>query len=88
MDRAKLGAVIDPWGDISRKMISNARKMIDEVLCKEPEACFNSEDWMELMKGVRFEDEEKVGRAMAAILRGVKDAYAPLLHACCFHFLN
>ena len=78
----KLAAVIDPWGDISREMITSARKTIDEVLCKESDACFNSSEWMELMEadGVRFEDEEKVGWAMAAVLRGVKDAYAPSLY--------
>ena len=76
----KLGAVIDPWGDISREMISSARKTIDGVLCKESDACFNGAKWMELMKadGVRFEDAEKVGWAMATVLRGAEDAYAPL----------
>jgi BTB/POZ domain len=78
----KLGVVIEPWGDISREMIMSARKTIDEVLCKESEACFNSEEWMELMEcdGVKFEDGEKVEWAMAAVLRGVKDAYAASLY--------
>ena len=30
--------------------------------------------------GVMFEDEEKVGWAMVAVLRGIKDAYAPSLY--------
>jgi hypothetical protein len=74
----KLGVVIEPWGDISREIIMSARKTIDEVLCKESEACFNSEEWVELMEGdgVKFKDGEKVEWAMAAVLRGVKDAYA------------
>ena len=78
----KLGVVIEPWGDISREMILSARKTIDEVLCKESEACFNSDEWMELMEGdgVKFEDGEKVEWAMAAVLRGVKDAYAASLY--------
>ena len=82
----KLGVVIEPWGDISREMILSARKTIDEVLCKESEACFNSEEWMELMEadGVKFEDGEKVEWAMAAVLRGVKDAYAASLYQVCF----
>ena len=78
----KLGVVIEPWGDISREMILSARKTIDEVLCKESEACFNSEEWMELMEadGVRFEDGEKVEWTMAAVLRGVKESYAASLY--------
>ena len=36
-------------GQISR---GGARKTIDEVLCKESDACFNSQEWMELMQGV------------------------------------
>ena len=81
----KLGVVIEPWGDISREMILSARKTIDDVLCKESEACFNSEEWMELMEadGVKFEDGEKVEWAMAAVLRGVKDAYAASLYQVC-----
>ena len=84
----KLGVVIEPWGDISREMILSARKTIDEVLCKESEACFNSEEWMELMEadGVNFEDGEKVEWAMAAVLRGVKDAYAASLYQVCLFF--
>ena len=63
--------------DTSREIVSSARKKTDEILCKESDACFNSEEWMELVKadGVRFEDEEKVGWGMAAVLRGAKDAY-------------
>ena len=78
----KLGVVIEPWGDISKEMILNARRTIDDVLCKESEACFNSDEWMELMEadGVRFEDGEKVEWSMAAVLRGVKDAYAASLY--------
>ena len=78
----KLGVVIEPWGDISREMVMTARRTMDEVLCKESEACFNSDEWMELMEadGVRFEDGEKVEWAMAAVLRGVKDAYAASLY--------
>ena len=83
---SKLGVVIEPWGDISREMILSARKTIDDVLCKESEACFNSDEWMELMEadGVKFEDGEKVEWAMAAVLRGVKDAYAASLYQVMF----
>jgi hypothetical protein len=45
---------------------------------------------MDLMEadGVGFEDGEKVTRnwAMAAVLRGVKDAYAASLYQVCFLF--
>jgi hypothetical protein len=85
-----IGQVIEPWGDISREMILSARKTIDDVLCKESEACFNSDDeWMELMEadGVKFEDGEKVEWAMAAVLRGVKDAYAASLYQVTFFYI-
>jgi hypothetical protein len=64
-------------GEIIRGMI------FDEVLCKESEACFNSEEWIELMEA----DGEKVEWARAAVLRGVKDAYvAPLYQVMFFIF--
>ena len=59
-------------------MISSARKT-DGVFWKESNVCFNSEEGVELMEGVRFGNEEKVGWVMAAVLRGVKNAYAPCL---------
>ena len=55
------------------------------------EACFNSRDWMDLMEadGVGFEDGEEVNWAMAAVLRGVKDAYAASLYqVCMFSFFS
>ncbi|KAF9030400.1 hypothetical protein BJ165DRAFT_1535704 [Panaeolus papilionaceus] len=78
----KLGSVIDSWGDVSREMIFSARKVVDEVLTRESEKCFESEEWMEIMSGdgVRFEDGERVEWAMAAVLRGVKEQWAPSVY--------
>jgi hypothetical protein len=54
----KLAFVPEPWGDISKEMILSARKIIDGILYRGSEACFNSEEWMELMEadGVSFRD--------------------------------
>ncbi|KAF8954514.1 hypothetical protein BDZ97DRAFT_1928178 [Flammula alnicola] len=78
----KLGNSIEPWADIVREMVFAGRKGVDELLCKESEPCFSSEEWMEIMEsdGVRFEDGERVEWAMAAIMRGVKESYAPSLY--------
>jgi hypothetical protein len=45
---------------------------------------------MELMEadGAKFEDGEKVEWAMAAVLRGVKDAYATSLYQVCFIYFR
>ena len=48
----------DPWEDISEEMILSTRRTIDEVLCKESEDCFNSEEWVELM-GLGFKIKRK-----------------------------
>ncbi|PPR04884.1 hypothetical protein CVT24_007143, partial [Panaeolus cyanescens] len=79
---SKLASVIDSWGDISREMIFSARKVVDEVLTRESEKCFESEEWMEIMSGdgVRFEDGERVEWAMAAVLRGVREQWAPSVY--------
>ncbi|KAH6906219.1 hypothetical protein BKA70DRAFT_439528 [Coprinopsis sp. MPI-PUGE-AT-0042] len=75
---AKLGPVIEPWGDTVRENIFSARKGIDELLCKESEECFARDEWMEIMEsdGLGFEDGEKVEWAMNAVLRGVKEPWA------------
>jgi hypothetical protein len=75
---------------LGREMIASARKTIDEVLCKESEACFYNEEWMELTEaeGIKFEDGEKVEWAMAAVLRRVKDAYAASLYLVIFYIYS
>lgn len=78
----KLASNIDPWADVVRDMITTGRKLIDEVICKESEASFSSEEWIEIMEGdgSRFGDIEGVDWAMAALLRGVKEPWAPVLY--------
>ncbi|KAF8155388.1 hypothetical protein B0H34DRAFT_798582 [Crassisporium funariophilum] len=78
----KLGAVIEPWGDVSREMVVAARKGVDEVLCVESERCFGGDEWLEVMEsdGVRFEDGERVEWVMAAVLRGVREPHAANLY--------
>ncbi|KAF9553521.1 hypothetical protein CPC08DRAFT_226217 [Agrocybe pediades] len=79
---SKLGSVIEPWGDTVREMVLQARRGMDELICKESEACFNADEWMEIMEnnGVRFEDGERVEWVMAAVMRGLKEASAPSLY--------
>jgi len=79
---AKLSPIIDAWSDIPREMLLSARKFIDQVICKESEAAFASEEWMEIMEadGSRFDDSQRVEWSMAAVLRGVKESWAPSLY--------
>ena len=78
----KIANQIEPWADLVREMIFTARKNVDEVLAREADACFNNDEWLEIMEndGVRFEDGERVEWVMAAILRGVKEPFAPSLY--------
>ncbi|KAF5347963.1 hypothetical protein D9756_010219 [Leucocoprinus leucothites] len=78
----KLSTIIDSWADTVREMILNGRKHIDEVICKESEAAFSSDDWMEIMEGdgTRFDDSERVEWVMAAVMRGVKEPWAASLY--------
>lgn len=78
----KLASNIDSWADTVRDMILTGRKLIDEVICKESETTFSSDEWMEIMEsdGSRFGDVERVEWAMAAVLRGVKEAWAATLY--------
>lgn len=78
----KLASQIEPWADTVKDMILSARKGIDEVLAQEAEACFSGNDWMEIMEndGAGFEDRERVEWILAAVLRGVREAFAPILY--------
>lgn len=78
----KIGTIIEPWGDTVRDMLVAARKAIDETICKESEACFESAEWMEVMEGdgVRFEDGERVEWVMKSVMRGVKEVWAAPLY--------
>ena len=81
----KLASQIEPWADTVKDMVLMARKAIDDVLAREAEACFNAEEWMAIMEndGARFEDGERVEWAMAAVLRGAKEPFAPSLYQVC-----
>ncbi|KXN84931.1 hypothetical protein AN958_11914 [Leucoagaricus sp. SymC.cos] len=78
----KLATNIDAWADTVREMIHTGRKLIDELICKESEASFSSDEWMEIMEGdgARFDDSERVQWAMAAVLRGVREPWAAPLY--------
>lgn len=79
---AKLSPIIDAWSDTPREMLLSARKSIDQVICRESEVAFASEEWMEIMEadGSRFDDSQRVEWSMAAVLRGVKESWAPSLY--------
>ncbi|KAF8632501.1 hypothetical protein AX17_004825, partial [Amanita inopinata Kibby_2008] len=78
----KLNPIIDPWADVVREMINDSRRVVDDVLCTQAEACFGQPDWLEIMDndGVHFEDGERVEWIMAAVMRGVNDKNAPMLY--------
>ena len=81
----KIANVVEPWADTVREMVLQARKGIDELIAKDSEACFASEEWTLIMEseaegGSRFGDREKVEWAMASVLRGVKEPWAAMLY--------
>ncbi|KAF8268918.1 hypothetical protein EI94DRAFT_1799823 [Lactarius quietus] len=78
----KLDAIIDPWADISRDMITDARRHIDHVLCTQAEECFAQAEWLELMEtdGARFEDKEHLEWILKSIQRGFTEKAAGRLY--------
>lgn len=78
----KLSSNIEGWADTVKEMIVNGRKVIDEVICKESEACFGSEEWNEIVEsdGARFGDKERVEWVMSAVMRGVRESCAGMLY--------
>ena len=81
----KLDAIIDPWADTSRDMITDARRHIDHVLCVHAEECFVQSEWLELMEtdGARFEDKEHLEWIMKSIQRGFTEKAAGRLYQVC-----
>ncbi|KAI0002559.1 hypothetical protein BJV74DRAFT_882177 [Russula compacta] len=79
---AKLNTIIDPWADISRDMILDARRHIDHVLCSQADECFSQSEWLELMDtdGVRFEDRDHVEWIIKSIQRGFAEKSAGRLY--------
>lgn len=78
----KLNAIIDPWADTSRDMITDARRHIDHILCTQTEECFAQPDWLELMEtdGARFEDREHLEWILKSIQRGFAEKAAGRLY--------
>ncbi|KAI0266571.1 hypothetical protein BC834DRAFT_935617 [Gloeopeniophorella convolvens] len=78
----KLDAIIDPWADVSRDMILDARRYMDQVLCAHAEECFEQAEWLELMEtdGAGFEDREHIEWIMKSIQRGFSDKNAGTLY--------
>ncbi|KAI0067016.1 hypothetical protein BV25DRAFT_1270103 [Artomyces pyxidatus] len=79
---AKLDTLIDPWADVVRDMIVDARKVIDHVLCSQAEECFEQSEWLEMMEadGVGFDDSEHVGWVMKSLQRGFAEKTAGTLY--------
>ncbi|GLB45122.1 putative CAP_GLY [Lyophyllum shimeji] len=66
----RLAAVIDAWAGDVKEMVLAARKVVDEVVCGQSDACFGGTEWNEIMErdGVAFEDAERVQWIMASTL--------------------
>ncbi|KAI0051380.1 hypothetical protein FA95DRAFT_1554731 [Auriscalpium vulgare] len=79
---ARLETLIDPWADVVRDMIIDARHGIDRVLCDQAEECFEQSEWLEVMEanGARFEDTEHVEWVMKSVQRGFADKNAGTLY--------
>ncbi|KAI0295717.1 hypothetical protein BC826DRAFT_1007261 [Russula brevipes] len=78
----KLNSIIDPWADISREMILDARRHIDQILCSQADECFSQSEWLELMDsdGVKFEDSDHVEWIIKSIQRGFTEKNAGRLY--------
>ena len=78
----KLNNIIDNWADGTREMVLSARKTIDDVLCGQAEACFEQNEWLDLMDadGGRFEDGEKVEWVMESLRRGLSEKNGGILY--------
>ena len=86
----KLNAIIDPWADTSRDMITEARRHIDHVLCTQTEECFTQSEWLELMEtdGARFEDRDHLDWILKSIQRGFAEKAAGRLYQVSPFFLE
>ncbi|KAG5642183.1 hypothetical protein DXG03_003446 [Asterophora parasitica] len=78
----RLGAVVDAWAGDVRDMVLAGRKVVDEVVCGQSEACFGSSEWNQIMErdGAAFEDAERVEWIMASVGRGVSEQNAAQLY--------
>jgi hypothetical protein len=82
----KLNSIIDPWADISRDMILDARRHMDHILCSQADECFAQSEWIELMDsdGTKFEDRDSVDWIIKSIQRGFTEKSAGRLYQVCF----
>lgn len=78
----RLAAIIDAWAGEVKEMVLSARKVVDDVVCGQSEACFGGSEWNEIMErdGVAFEDAERVEWIMASVSRGVNEHNAASLY--------
>ena len=59
-----------------------SRNKIDEVVTRDAQGLFSSCEWEAVVDGggVHFDDGERVEWAMASVLRGVREEWAPSLY--------
>ncbi|KDR66670.1 hypothetical protein GALMADRAFT_147723 [Galerina marginata CBS 339.88] len=58
----RVAAVIEPWGDVVRDMLTSARRGMDELLARESEGCFGRGGSIASAAPEGEEGEEKQGR--------------------------
>ncbi|KAF9512903.1 hypothetical protein BS47DRAFT_1393787 [Hydnum rufescens UP504] len=71
-----------PWADMLKDLIVQARKKMDDVLCSQCEDVFEQEEWLAILEndGVRFDDGDKVRWVMDSLRRGLGDTNAGIVY--------
>ncbi|KAG8859862.1 hypothetical protein FRB91_006288 [Serendipita sp. 411] len=79
---ARLEGINDAWQDSIHDLVSRAQKTIDEVMCDQSDACFEQQEWLEIMDsdGTQFQDLDRVSWIMSSVLRGLSDTNAPRVY--------
>ncbi|TDL16162.1 hypothetical protein BD410DRAFT_902200 [Rickenella mellea] len=81
---ARLNNIYEAWADGTREMVLAARKVVDDVLCRDADKCFEQPEWLAMMDhadtGVSFDDGEKVEWVTESLRRGLNEGNAGSLY--------
>lgn len=74
-----------PWAEMLKELITQARKKMDDVLCSRCEVVFEQEEWLAILEndGIHFDDGDKVRWVMDSLRRGLGDTNAGIVYQVC-----
>lgn len=72
----RLDRLEEPWNVTVRAMVLSVRENVDEMLCKESRACFDSEEWRGVVSMDSPMRRDQLDMIMMAILRATKEQQA------------